>query len=196
MPTLRQILLKGLSFLTSLISVLVLYKGIGVLANTQSPLVVVLSGSMAPAFHRGDILFLTNPRTIQYKTGDIVVYSVPGAEIPIVHRVMQALDIEREYDDARYPLDGDVKWFVQPQYKTWQAESEGDARDQLLLTKGDNNDVDDIELYNGLDGLQRKHIIGKVRWFLPYVGYASIIMNEMPLVKYGFFAILGLVSIL
>jgi signal peptidase len=34
---------------------------------------------------------------------------------------------------------------------------------QLLLTKGDNNDVDDIALYAGLEWLERRHVIGKVR---------------------------------
>ena len=34
---------------------------------------------------------------------------------------------------------------------------------QLLLTKGDNNKVDDLVMYNGLQWLERKHIIGKVR---------------------------------
>ena len=37
------------------------------------------------------------------------------------------------------------------------------AKDQLLLTKGDNNPIDDIELYNGLKWLERRHIVGKVR---------------------------------
>jgi len=37
------------------------------------------------------------------------------------------------------------------------------ARDQLLLTKGDNNPVDDIDLYNGINWLERRHIVGKVR---------------------------------
>jgi signal peptidase len=62
----------------------------------------------------------------------------------------------------------------------------------LLLTKGDNNYLDDIELYQGLDWLERKHIVGKVRGcvltlkesrshtysgfrrFLPYIGYVTI----------------------
>ena len=39
--------------------------------------------------------------------------------------------------------------------------------DQLVLTKGDNNPVDDIALYRGLKYLERKHVVGKVR------GYAS-----------------------
>lgn len=37
------------------------------------------------------------------------------------------------------------------------------AGDQLMLTKGDNNPVDDIGLYKGLEYVQRQHIIGKVR---------------------------------
>lgn len=58
---------------------------------------VVLTGSMEPAFKRGDILFL-HLGTAPVRTGEIVVYNVtkvvpPGYtgsrdDIPIVHRVM------------------------------------------------------------------------------------------------------------
>ena len=44
---------------------------------------------MEPAFYRGDLLFLVNPRNTPYKVGDITVYKVPGEEIPIVHRVIE-----------------------------------------------------------------------------------------------------------
>jgi len=37
---------------------------------------------------------------------------------------------------------------------------------QLLLTKGDNNHADDIELYRGLEFLERRHIVGKVRGYV------------------------------
>lgn len=47
---------------------------------------------------------------------------------------------------------------------------------QYLLTKGDNNYIDDIDLYQGLQWLERKHIVGKVRGFLPYIGYVTIAM--------------------
>ena len=50
------------------------------------------SGSMEPAFYRGDLLFLTNPANQRYQTGDITVYKIPGADIPIVHRVMETHD--------------------------------------------------------------------------------------------------------
>lgn len=51
------------------------------------------SGSMEPAFYRGDLLFLTNPPQQRYDIGDITVYKIPGAEIPIVHRVMETRDV-------------------------------------------------------------------------------------------------------
>lgn len=44
---------------------------------------------MEPAFYRGDLLFLTNPRNTPYVVGDITVYKVPGGDIPIVHRVIE-----------------------------------------------------------------------------------------------------------
>lgn len=51
------------------------------------------SGSMEPAFYRGDLLFLTNPPAKRYATGDITVYKIPGADIPIVHRVLETHDV-------------------------------------------------------------------------------------------------------
>jgi signal peptidase len=52
---------------------------------TESPVVVVLSGSMEPSMYRGDILFLHKVTPIE--NGDIIVYSLEGENIPIVHRV-------------------------------------------------------------------------------------------------------------
>jgi len=48
---------------------------------------------MEPGFQRGDILFLTNSYSRYFEnfnTGDIVVYRIPGVDIPIVHRVLEA----------------------------------------------------------------------------------------------------------
>ena len=93
-----------------------IYKGLGLITNTESPIVVVLrcvdlsvrcrsscaervctsttlSGSMEPAFYRGDILFLTNPSNTRYEIGDITVYKIPGQDIPIVHRILETHDV-------------------------------------------------------------------------------------------------------
>ncbi|CAI9766081.1 unnamed protein product [Fraxinus pennsylvanica] len=64
-----------------------------------------------------------------------------------------------------------------------------------ILTKGDNNDDDDISLYAGQPWLQRHHIMGRAVGFLPYVGWATIIMTEKPFIKYILIGVLGLLCI-
>lgn len=51
-----------------------------------------------------------------------------------------------------------------------------DEGEQELLTKGDNNPSDDLVLYNGMKHLKKSHIVGKVSGYVPYVGYATILM--------------------
>lgn len=50
--------------------------------------VVVLSGSMEPAFYRGDILFL-NMGKKPFRAGEVVVFNINGRDIPIVHRIIK-----------------------------------------------------------------------------------------------------------
>ncbi|KDR77181.1 hypothetical protein GALMADRAFT_246428 [Galerina marginata CBS 339.88] len=176
----RHVLLQVLNFASVIASGLMIWKGLGIITNSESPIVVVLSGSMEPAFYRGDLLFLTNPSNERYQTGDITVYKIPGADIPIVHRVLETHD-------------------VSPKKKKGSVNKESEAAvvaHQRLLTKGDNNYVDDIELYQGLEWLERKHIVGKVRGFLPYVGYVTIAMNDFPQLKYALLGGLGLLALI
>ena len=84
----RQFLLQILNFALVLSTAFMLWKGLSVATNSPSPIVVVLSGSMEPAFQRGDLLFLWN-RGIDTQVGEIVVYNVQGKDIPIVHRVVR-----------------------------------------------------------------------------------------------------------
>lgn len=55
-------------------------------SGCESPIVVVLTGSMEPAFFRGDLLFLTNRTDEPVRAGDITVFELEGRDIPIVHR--------------------------------------------------------------------------------------------------------------
>lgn len=53
------------------------------------------------------------------------------------------------------------------------------------MTKGDNNTVDDRGLYpRGTRWLHRAEIMGKMRAYLPYVGYMTILLNDYPMFKY------------
>ena len=69
----------------------------------ESPVVVVLSGSMEPSMYRGDILFLHKNTPIA--NGDIIVYSIEGEGIPIVHRVTTVQTNEK--GEVRYLTKGD-----------------------------------------------------------------------------------------
>ncbi|GAA6020909.1 hypothetical protein JCM11491_000062 [Sporobolomyces phaffii] len=156
----RHVLSQALNFAMVLSTALMMWKGLSVVCNTESPIVVVLSESMEPAIQRGDLLFLTMPRHSPLKHGDITVYKVPGTEIPIVHRVIEAHLL-------------------------------ANSNEQELLTKGDNNPSDDLVLYNGMKHLKKSHIVGKVQGYVPYVGYATILMNDFPRLKYALLAVLG-----
>ncbi|KAH9584273.1 Peptidase S24/S26A/S26B/S26C [Trypanosoma melophagium] len=70
----------------------------GIAMNCENPLVVVLSGSMEPAYYRGDLLILH--KTTPVKMSDVIVFSLPDRTVPIVHRV------------HRLHEDGGVKWFL------------------------------------------------------------------------------------
>ncbi|BGP18077.1 hypothetical protein JCM10213_006532 [Rhodosporidiobolus nylandii] len=102
----RHALTQALSFALVLSTALMMWKGLSVVCNTESPVVVVLSESMEPAIQRGDLLFLTMPRTAALKHGDITVYKVPGAPVPIVHRVIETHD-ERDGTDQWLLTKGD-----------------------------------------------------------------------------------------
>ncbi|KAJ1935940.1 Signal peptidase complex catalytic subunit, partial [Linderina macrospora] len=133
----RSLLLQGLTFLSVLTSAFMIWKGMSLFTNSESPVVVVLSGSMEPAYYRGDILFLDNGYS-PIEVGEVVVYKLAEKPIPIVHRVMK-VHTERE------------------------------TGKQYLLTKGDNNTVDDRGLYTpGQLWIHRDDIVGRVKGFVPY----------------------------
>jgi hypothetical protein len=84
----RQLAAQVLNFALVLSTAFMLWKGLSVATDSSSPIVVVLSGSMEPAFQRGDLLFLWN-RGVETQVGEVVVYNVRGKDIPIVHRVIR-----------------------------------------------------------------------------------------------------------
>ncbi|CAL5339404.1 unnamed protein product [Camellia sinensis] len=154
----RQVFSQAISLGMIVTSALIIWKGLMCVTGSESPVVVVLSGSMEPGFKRGDILFLHMSKD-PIRAGEIVVFNVDvgsffqGRKIPIVHRVIKV----HEHEDT-----GEVD----------------------VLTKGDNNFGDDRLLYaHGQLWLHRHHIMGRAVGFLPYVGWVTIIMTEKPIIK-------------
>ncbi|VAH18640.1 unnamed protein product [Triticum turgidum subsp. durum] len=84
----RQVVTQIISLGMIVTSALIIWKGLMVATGSESPVVVVLSGSMEPGFKRGDILFLHMSKE-PIRTGEIVVFNIDGREIPIVHRVIK-----------------------------------------------------------------------------------------------------------
>merc|ERR1711970_699592 len=101
----RQFLYQVLSFGMIVSSALMIWKGLMVVTGSESPIVVVLSGSMEPAFQRGDLLFLTNYEEEDIRVGEIVVFKIDGRDIPIVHRVLKLH--EKEDGTIKFLTKGD-----------------------------------------------------------------------------------------
>lgn len=84
----RAKLLALLSVLRVVSSIFMALKLLAWVTNTPYPAMVVLSGSMEPAFQRGDIIFLSN-RTELVSVGDIPVIWFDGQPLPMVHRAVE-----------------------------------------------------------------------------------------------------------
>ncbi len=133
---------------------------------------------MEPAFHRGDLLFLTNNKEDPIRAGEIVVFKVEGRDIPIVHRVLKLHE--------KYSHRSRIS-FVRHYHGcilmscSFHFRSNGTIK---FLTKGDNNSVDDRGLYApGQQWLTKDDVVGRAQGFLPYIGLVTIYMNEYPKVK-------------
>lgn len=133
-----------------------MWKGLSVITDSPSPIVVVLSGSMEPAFQRGDLLLLWNRNLLsETNVGEVVVYNVRGKDIPIVHRIVRKFGVGLATPFSP-PLDNTL---VEPQ--SISRLTILPSPEAKLLTKGDNNGADDTELYaRGQDYLNRKDIVG------------------------------------
>ncbi|KAL3825111.1 hypothetical protein ACJIZ3_021140 [Penstemon smallii] len=84
----RQVLTQAINLGMIVTSALIIWKGLMCITGSESPVVVVLSGSMEPGFQRGDILFLHMSKD-PIRAGEIVVFNIDGRDIPIVHRVIK-----------------------------------------------------------------------------------------------------------
>lgn len=119
--------------------------------NTESPIVVVISGSMEPNIHKGDLLFISGidakdikNGTAEDKNGDVIVFDarelwIGAPQEPIVHRVIY----KHKVNDTWY-----------------------------FRTKGDANPSPDPEEVPDFD------IIGVVIGGIPYIGWVKIFLTD------------------
>ena len=158
----RKLLLQVISIGITVGSALMIWNVLKVISYVESPVVVVLTASMEPAFYRGDILYVQN-RKQQILPGDIPVFQIKSETIPIVHRLTIRQDMK--YDERKF----------------------------YLLTKGDNNPLDDRALYpNRQVWIHQQDLLGFIEAYCPYIGYVTILMNDYPLLKFALLGVLGL----
>lgn len=163
----RQLFYQVLNFGMIVSSALMIWKGLMVVTGSESPIVVVLSGSMEPAFYRGDLLFLTNYDSEPIEAGEILVFKVRGRDIPIVHRVVKVHETS----------DGDLKVLTKGD------NNYGNDREGNIYAPGQS-------------WIARDEVIGRARGFLPYVGIVTILMNDYPMLKFLLLGGLGIYVLL
>jgi signal peptidase len=132
-----------------------LYFILQIALNTETPIVVVVSGSMKPTLNEGDLLFVRgiNPAdirngTVEDMNGDIIVFDAHGVwtnppNEPIVHRV-----VDKKFEDG-----------------IWQ-----------FQTKGDNNEY--IDEPGNPVWVPSYKIYGVVCGKIPYIGWIKIILAD------------------
>ncbi|NJE05049.1 signal peptidase I [Thermococcus sp. M36] len=105
-----------------LLTVFTLQAGLKMVLHTDSPLVIVVSGSMEPVFYRGDVVLLKgiNEDSIdEIHVDDVIVYKRPGYEYPIIHRVREITTVELNGRVEKcFVTWGDNNWAPDPPYPT------------------------------------------------------------------------------
>lgn len=163
--SLRTFLIELLSILQILAVIFTGWKSLSLILDTPSPIMVVTSESMEPAFQIGDVLFIAN-NADRVRIGDLPVCWMKGANYPMIHRVIQT------YADLE-------KGLVFQQIRGLKSRLIISGR-QVMLTKGDNNDLDDGPLYPGDKAyVYRDEVLGFVRFYVPFVGW-PIILAQSP----------------
>ncbi|KAH8173808.1 signal peptidase I [Sarocladium implicatum] len=155
---LRQPGMRLLSASLWITHVFMAWKALCLITLSPHPVQVIISASMEPTFQRGDLIFLWN-RPEMIRVGDIPVIWFEGAPLPMTHRAIKVLWADESGRDDGVPK-------------------------QLILTKGDNNELDDVALYPiGQKYAYRHQVIGVVRWYIPWLGWPTIWLNELPYLR-------------
>lgn len=207
---LRDAVSQVILLLTIVTSALILWKILILACFSESPIVVVLSGSMEPGYERGDLLLLTTPQR-SIEVGDICVFKLEDRETPIVHRIHRVhqrtmdeaaiVEVERSHgvpaSESLLASPHYVRPAVLPSRTPVLPSHSGkksmpDEDGLYVLTKGDNNHGDDRVLYDpGQEWIHSRHIVGRSTVYVPFVGMLTILLAENLWLRYIVLAALG-----
>jgi signal peptidase len=71
-------------FVVAIVAAWLVYNGLGLALGTSMPMVAVVSGSMEPNLHVGDLMIVRAQES--YSAGDIAIYN--RGRITIIHRIV------------------------------------------------------------------------------------------------------------
>ena len=91
----KNIAMEMLEIVLIIVGAYVFYFGLGIALGTPTPMFSIVSESMEPTLHVGDMVIISKSG---YDTGDIVVYM--RGNMPIIHRII-------EKNDQGYIIKGD-----------------------------------------------------------------------------------------
>ena len=110
-------------------------------------------------------------------------------------------DILFIYNDKEPTVPGDIVVYKIPEqeipivHRTIATQPLGKGK-YNILTKGDNNPVNDRGLYAYKQNwLERDQVQGKILGVLPYIGILTIYLNDYPVLKWVILGIMGLMVI-
>jgi signal peptidase len=84
----RRLLIDALIIIAILIAFFLAYVGLRFILVTDTPFIVIASGSMSPALEVGDVIIVQGVSPVDIQVGDIIVFDSPeGART--IHRVAQ-----------------------------------------------------------------------------------------------------------
>ncbi|TFF99086.1 MAG: signal peptidase I [Promethearchaeota archaeon] len=109
--SIKKIVISIVVIIVAIVSPFLIYFGMQIALNTNSPLTVVVSGSMEPTYHKGDLLVLYGEDPANINVGDVIVFNAyhwpsPPSE-PVVHRV-----VDKQFNSA---------------LNRWEFQTKGDA---------------------------------------------------------------------
>lgn len=136
--------------------------GLGIVLNTELPIVTVSSQSMVPTLNVGDIVFIEGEKN--YSLGDIIVFK-GWEKDPIIHRIVAFSDgnVVKKLKGWNELSDKDIKEIEQ-------------GKGKIYITKGDNNPTCD-QCYGELPA-RESDVYGKEIFIIPYLGWIKILFVE------------------
>lgn len=155
----KKIVITVLLIITAIGAPFLIYWIMQLSLKTESPMVVVISGSMEPTYSKGDLLFLSGEEPNDIGFGDVIVFDPNGVWLspptePVVHRVINIT------------FYGGIWWYM----------TKGDAN--LLPDQWSYQPEGEFNPFIDPRWIPQTKIIGKVVGRIPFIGWVKILLTE------------------